>query len=176
MKKRLKERNGDGIMKNKIWSLLVICCLLLSVTSCANSDNKNLSEDQANAYFAIFENLYGDDPGLNSESKYLAIDLTNVKLTDTAPLIELFQNFCNNNDYILLQDNFEGLEEKGYIEDLYFKDGFIISFDDMELNGVTLVTAANKWRAGDGAIGATFTVEKKNNLWEITKTENNWIS
>ena len=39
-----------------------------------------------------------------------------------------------------------------------------------------LITDAMKWRSGLGAIGATYTVEKKNDVWEITKTENEWIS
>lgn len=163
-------------MKLKIPALLIILCLSFGLMSCADSDTASLSADQANAYFAVFEKLYEDDPGLNAESKYLAVDLTNVKLADTTKLVDLIQGFCDSNGYTLLQDTHEGLAEKGYIKDLYFEEGFLISFSDKDLSEDTLVTAAQKWRSGLGAIGAEYTVKKKNDTWEITKTDNSWIS
>ncbi|MCL2077528.1 MAG: hypothetical protein FWH08_03880 [Oscillospiraceae bacterium] len=136
-------------------------------------------QTQANAYFTVFEKLFEKDLALNDESTYLAVDLTDVKLTETEPLTRLIQNFCDERGFTLLLDTPEGLKEKGYINDsfpIYFEDGFLISFKDIELKQDKLVTSASKWRSGLGAFGADYTVKLNENTWEITKTENMWIS
>lgn len=138
--------------------------------------------DQAKAYYAVFTDLYGKDSALQHDCTYLALDLTNVLLADVEPLVDLFQRFCDNNGYSLLLDTFEGLKEKGYIVDLYFPDGFLISFSDAFLNGDAhldsscLITNAQKWRSGTGAIGAKYTVKKSGNSWVIDDITNCWIS
>jgi len=131
---------------------------------------------QAYAYFAVFEELYGTDTALNFESNYLALDLTNAMLADTAPLIELVQNFCDEHGYTLLLDSHEGLTEKGYIESMNFTEGFLISFSDVELGSDKLITSASKWSSGLGAIGSDYTVELKGGIWEITDIALMWIS
>jgi len=177
-------------MKKK--SILILLTLLAVVLLCAcaasiitespeqsgeNATNTtDISVNQASAYFVIFENLYEIDPGLNSEIEYIAFDLTNVKLADTSPLVGLFQEFCDDNNYSLLLDNYEGLNQKGYIVDLYFPNGIIIVFADNELTEDTLITAAHKWRSGRGAIGGEYTVKLKDSIWDITKIANQWIS
>ena len=169
-------------------SILVIMTTLLVFLLCAcaapgitepseqSGEGKTSIEGQERAYFAVFENLYEIDPGLNSEIEYIAFDLTNVKLADISPLIELFQEFCDNNNYSLLLDDFEGLNQKGYIEDLYFPNGICIVFEDNKLTKDILVTAAHKWRSGLGAIGGEYTVKLKDYTWNITEIANQWIS
>ena len=134
------------------------------------------ADAQAYAYFAVFEELYGTDTALNMESIYLALDLTDAKLADTTPLIALVEDFCTENGYTLLLDSHEGLTKKGYIEDLNFTEGFLISFSDVELGPDKLVTSASKWSSGLGAIGSDYTVELKGGVWEITNVELMWIS
>ena len=141
-----------------------------------DTDIVDISLEQASAYYAVFENLYEIDPGLNSDCEYIAFDLTNVKLEDTSLLINLFQEFCDNNNYSMLLDDFEGLNQKGFIMDLSFPNGILIAFDDTELTNDTLVTDARKWRSGRGAIGCEYTVKLNNSTWEITGTANHWIS
>ena len=161
-------------MKKLIISLS-FCIILIFTIGCTHPKSIN-PEEQAGAYFSIFENLYTADPGLNTDSTYLVLDLTEVKLTDTEPLIELMQDFCNENGYIFMLDTIDGLKEKGYVINLGFPEGFVITFDDLSLENDTLVTAAMKWRSGDGAIGARYTVKLKNDAWKIIKTDKWWIS
>lgn len=159
-------------MKLRVMFLFIIS---LCLVSCA-SQHATAPENLAGAYFVVFETLYENDPGLNSEINYIAADLTNIKLTDTAPLVALLTDFCKGNGYVFLQDTYEGLVEKGYIHDFYFEEGVLITFNDKELRHDKLVTSAEKWRSGLGAIGADYEVQLKNSSWEITKTENMWIS
>jgi len=167
-------------MNKKLFGLIFVCLLVLGYVFFVKTGVENLGlfvkEHPALAYWAVFEEIYEVDSALNTGSKYLAIDLTKVKLDEKKYLIQLFEEFCEANGYILLQDTIEELEEKGYIKDLYFEEGFVIIFDDKELREGKLITAVTKWRSGLGAIGADYTVELKRGIWKITKTENNWIS
>jgi len=133
-------------------------------------------EEQANAYYSVFENLYAASPGLNMDSTYLVLDLTNAKLNDKEALIAKMQEFCDENGYVFMLDTIDGLIEKGYVIDLGFPEGFVIAFDDVRLGNSVFVTEAMKWRSEDGAVGAKYTVTLRHNAWEILKTDKNWIS
>jgi len=177
----MKKKTIIFLLMAMVVFLLCACAASEATESSGQSDEDDtniidMSMNQACAYFIVFEELYEIDPGLNSEIEYIAFDLENVKLADTSLLIGLFQEFCDNNNYSLLLDNFEGLNQKGYIEDLYFPNGILIAFKDDELTEDTLVTAASKWRSGLGAIGGDYTVEIEDSVWNITKIANQWIS
>ncbi|MDR1927028.1 MAG: hypothetical protein LBQ33_00120 [Oscillospiraceae bacterium] len=159
---------------------LLVCCLLCISTlfSCngeVSSGKETSNADAAYAYYAVFEKLYSDDAGLNG-GQYLAVDFEESMLENKNIFIALMQRFCAEHNYILLLDTFDGLEEKGYIKDLYFEDGLYISFDDTTLTSEKLVTAAKKWRSALGAIGFTFTVKKRLDGWQITDEADAWIS
>jgi hypothetical protein len=149
--------------------------IIVLLNGCA-SQNNIAAEVQAGAYFSVFENLYAASPGLNTDSTYLVLDLTNAKLTDSESLITLMQIFCDENGYVFMLDTIEGLKEKGYVIDLGFPEGFVIVFNDVQLENGTLITEAMKWRSGNGAVGAEYTVKLRNNTWEVTKTDKSWIS
>ena len=165
-------------MKIKLLALFIIPCLLFSFASCTSSNDKYVSSaynGQAKAYYTVFLELYKEDTALN-HGKYLAVDLSKVKLTDTAPFIELMKDFCKSHGYTLLQGTREKLKAKGYIKNLDFKDGFLISFNDKELTQKRLVTSASKWCSGTGSIGAEYTVEKKETAWKIEGSSNFYCS
>lgn len=141
-----------------------------------NSQPADLPTEDSNPYFVLFKQLYADDPGLNGDIKYIAVDLTDVKSEDNADFLVLIEAFCKKDGFTLLVDTMDGLNEKGYIKNLSLEEGIVIAFEDTSLTDTKLVTQGRKWRSGDGAIGGTFTLEKKNGTWSITKTENQWIS
>ena len=180
-------KKTDEVMKlmlRRNAALIVLCLTFVFLAAGCSQQNGEISptpeptpvQTQAQGYWAVFEELYGEDEALNSEIQYLAIDRSKSKLEDKQPLTDLFEEFCSQNGLTLLLDNIEGLTEKGLIEDLYFKDGIVISFEDQKLTEEKLVTEASKWRSGLGAIGATFTVENQDGVWKITEEENYWIS
>lgn len=174
----------------KLLAGILIPCMLLCLVSCATSAGSAVSQSdknkatvssistndakvgdyQAEAYFLVFKQIYQLDAGING-GKYLAVDLTKVKLADKSKLIELIEDFCERNGYTLLQDTEEGLKEKGYINDSNFENGFLISFEDYSLTEEGLVTSATKWRSGRASVRGTFEVQKKDDSWQITKSE-----
>lgn len=139
------------------------------------NDNTKVQVEAADAYFEVFRDLYETSGSLNQD-KYIVIDLTKIKMADYSALIKLMEEFCENHDKELLQDTHEGLVEKGFIKDLYFEEGIVVTFEDSKLNKSVLKTSAKIWKSGLGAVGADYTVKFKNDSWEITKTTNTWIS
>jgi len=164
-------------MKKFISIFLIISFIFIS--SCSEPPPEIDPSNPAHAYYLIFEALINESVGLNNDSIYIALELTDVELPDTAPLIQLVQNYCDTNEYTLLLMGFEELKEKGYIDYsdtdiIHFKEGIMISFYDKESTDTKLVTSGHKWKSGLGAVGMEFTVEKINDSWQITEEGNSW--
>ena len=72
---------------------------------------------------------------------------------------------------------FEELEEQGYIDDLYFKEGILFKIEDRPMSGNSILMDVSKWRSGLGAIGYDdLKVQFKSGNWKITKIGSAWIS
>ena len=175
-------------MRKTLIALLVAACAATGLVACAKTPyvggpyapagsvgRTADPQDQARAYAVVLEALYRQDTGLNGGT-YLALDLSQVQLAETAPLVAQVRAFCASHGYTLMLDTFEGLQSKGYIKDLSFADGFLVGFVDVSLTEDTLVTQAQKWRSGLGAIGGKYTVAKRDGMWSITSVTGQWIS
>jgi len=109
-------------VRRTLIAILVGACLATSLVACAKvpyaggrhqpAGPAATAEDQAHAYVVVLEALYGEDTGLNGGT-YLALDLTQVRLTDTAPLEALARSFAEDRGYTLLLDTLDGLESEG---------------------------------------------------------------
>ena len=145
--------------------------LSLLFASCTSSDT-----GQEYAYFILFEDLFekyiAGPVEKNREwlgynhAYYIALDLANVKLEDTAPLIKLFQDFCDENGFILLLCNYKELIDK----DLHWENlVYLYAFEDEKLNENILISGLHEYRSG---VGIDYTAELINKSWEITKKAN----
>jgi hypothetical protein len=143
---------------------------------------ENLTGTAADAYYAVFKHLVSwycrDNP---SEGTILAVDLTNAIINDTESLLIMLQDYCIRYRCTLLLDNFDGLVEKGYIETwegspVGFMDGFYIAFNDAQLSDSILVTSAHIYKGNLAAYGANFTVELKQDAWELELPNHFWVS
>ena len=163
---------GGRAMKRRRWALLGAVCLIAiaCAMSCSRSEGAGLAKDQADAYFLVFEDIFELDDELNSDIEFIAIDTNDMKISDTKQLITLLQGFCDSHGFTLLQDDFDGLVDKKYIENQYFKEGILVKFNDSALGQDSLETMASKWRSALGMIGAEYKVEKADGKWEITNT------
>ncbi len=128
------------------------------------------------AYMAVIDWLWQEDTGLNGDIQYLSVDFTDIEDEEAAALTALLEDFCAEQDLTLLTLGYDKLVEDGYVEDLFFPDGILFSFEQAELTDTTLNVNARKWRAGRAAIGGEFTVEKQDGVWSVAQTKNNWIS
>jgi hypothetical protein len=161
-------------MKKKL--VLIILSCIVSLGLFAGCGSSGSAEAVNNPYYVLFEKLYSEDSGLNSNIKYIAVDLSAVQTEDNGDFLTLMQAFCEQEGLTLLEDTIDGLTEKGLIKDLYFEEGIVISFEDTLREDTKLVTKGMKWRSGLGAIGGEFTLEIKDGAWTITEEGPRWIS
>lgn len=150
--------------------------IILFVLGCTTDNETGESADPIDAYLLVIDMLYEDDPALNHNIRYLAIDTTNMtNLTeeDKDILLEELEKY----GHTVLNMTYYELEEEGYIEDLYFKEGILIRIEDEVMEDNIVKMNASKWKSGLGAIGYDgMTVEYNGEIWEITGVVSNWIS
>lgn len=130
----------------------------------------------AGAYIEVVDALIESDSAL-ATGKYMAVDLSEVLLEDKGYLYKLLEEYSKEHKYELVYGSYEGLADEGYIDkdNLFFIDGFLISFSDISLYNKDLHTKGTIWKSGTGAKGADYRVKYQNNKWDI-KESNWWIS
>lgn len=153
----------------KIIALLIFIILL--ATGCSKEEL-----DMVGAYTTVIDKLYNEDTALNSDIKYIAVDTSLIKnLSDEQRSILLKK--VEDYGYIVLDMTFKELEEQGYIDDLYFKEGILFKLEDVSKSKNSITMDVSKWRSGLGAIGYDDLVVKyQNGKWEVKKTGSAWIS
>jgi hypothetical protein len=137
---------------------------------------------------AIILHLYESDPGLNSEIKYIALDLRGIPADTYKPLISAMKTWANAQGCELLLGSHLDLEREGYItvtpiegsdsQSYYeFKEGILFSFSSgVLLDGDTLKVGVNKWRGSLGAIGGTYHAVFEDGTWTVETPEKMWIA
>jgi ABC-type transport system substrate-binding protein len=136
-------------------------------------DSTTVSE----AFQQLFLYLYELDSGLNYGTKYIAVDPTNVPEPIAELLIPVIRKLTDENGWEFLIDTYEGLVEKGYVDESqgnYFVEGLLFRFENIKISDNALEVDASKFRSGLGAIGGTYTVSL-DGLWRIESSKN-WIS
>ena len=152
-----------------------IIVVLILLTIIATGCNQEIT-DTVGAYTTVIDKLYNEDIALNHEIKYIAIDTSLIKNLPKEQKSELLEEI-EKYGYIVLDMTFEELEEQGYIEDLYFKEGILFKIEDKTMSGNTIQMDVSKWRSGLGAIGYDeIKVKYKNGKWQITNIGSAWIS
>lgn len=153
----------------KIIALLIFIILL--ATGCSKEEL-----DMVGAYTTVIDKLYNEDTALNSDIKYIAVDTSLIKNLSDEQMSILLKK-VEDYGYIVLDMTFEELEEQGYIDDLYFKEGILFKLEDVSKSKNSITMDVSKWRSGLGAIGYDDLVVKyQNGKWEVKKTGSAWIS
>ncbi len=152
-----------------------IIVFLILITIIAAGCNQEITEP-VGAYTTVIDKLYNEDMALNHDIKYIAVDtslINNLSEEQKSELLKEIEKY----GYIVLDMTFDKLEEQGYIEELYFKEGILFNIEDKPMSGNAILMNVSKWRSGLGAIGYNdLKVEYKNGNWKITKTGSAWIS
>lgn len=153
----------------KIIALLIF--IILFATGCSKEEL-----DMVGAYTTVIDKLYNEDTALNSDIKYIAVDTSLIKNLSDEQMSILLKK-VEDYGYIVLDMTFEELEEQGYIDDLYFKEGILFKLEDVSKSKNSITMDVSKWRSGLGAIGYDDLVVKyQNGKWEVKKTGSAWIS
>jgi len=130
-------------------------------------------------FFLMIDDIYKEDPGLNSNITMIAFDFGNTELLSKAEIETLLAMAKKEYGLEIIQGTFDELAEQGLIDkkNLYFETGVLIGLKDIEIdrdkNKITC--SIEKWRSGLGAVGWEVNAEMDNGKWNIER-ENYWIS
>lgn len=156
--------------------LFLMILFLVAIAAPASSDTSASSGDKlVDGYLSVIDSLYNTDKALNENIRYIAVDTSGIINLDReakANLLRAMRKYgCR-----VLEDSYEGLLKKGYIEPMSFPDGILFRLQDSpEADGVISVKA-RKWRGGVAAVGSTYDLEEKDGNWVITKIYDGFIS
>lgn len=146
----------------------------LSISS-RNSEN-NPAADPVDAYLLVIDDLFNQDPALNSNIEYLAINcstMVNLSAEGRTRMLNELKKY----GFIVLDNTMDQLKSEGYVRDLKFENGIFIEIKDQQMKASTIVMSAMKWRGGLAAFGwENRTVTWKNNSWTLDESKETWVS
>lgn len=152
--------------------------LILTVFLTACSFGENPKKHLGEIYSIALDNLMKNDEDLNTNMKFIAIDMSNFDLLGKKDKNEILTFFKEKYKVDVMDATFEQLKEKGYYNpNTTALDGILLKIDrvDFKLNNSVLFEAS-KFRSGLGAVGVESTVQYKDGKWQIIEAKKTWIS
>lgn len=130
-------------------------------------------------FFALIDDIYNEDIGLNHDISMIAIDTRNLDMLSETEIEIILSMVKKEYNFEVIQGSFDELAEQGLIdkENLYFKDGILLEFNEVKISkdGKKITCSIKKWRSGKGAIGWDTKAKFDGDKWNITR-EKEWIS
>lgn len=135
--------------------------------------------DDPYAYFEVFKEIYKDGGAV--PRTYLAVDLSEINLSDSAILMEHIKEFSENKSYELIFGTYEELIEQGiWVEglndDFYRNGGASIYMKTGKIKGKSLLVEATMVCGSLCANGYEYKVIKTGDTWKVNKTGKTWVS
>ncbi|GGH37606.1 hypothetical protein [Paenibacillus segetis] len=142
-----------------------------------NTSLKEMNGTAGQLYGYTFEAMMQLDENLNTDMKYIAVDLNPLtQLTEADKLYIL--NYLEQKFSITVQDNtLEQLIEKEDLkEDLLVLEGTLLRIEKVELGEDTAVITGSKFRSGTGSVGTKIELILENDSWKVASAAMTWIS
>ena len=128
-----------------------------------------ITTEYLDIYIKAIERLIVEDPALNNNMKYIAIEMSTLKginKSDEAELIKYFEDRYVEVKNVSLDD----LKKAGEFDEkyLYLKNGIAIRvYEVIEFTEDSIVFSAIKYKSGFGAVGFTFKFSSGQAGWEM---------
>ncbi|WP_334074863.1 MULTISPECIES: hypothetical protein [Paenibacillus] len=127
-------------------------------------------------YRLAFEAMFSMDEALNSEMKYIALDLSDLPQLTDADREHLLSSFAFGDVDVRDATMEELKKEEPEFKETMVLQGILLKIKKVELGENSAVIEGSKYRSGKGAIGAKITLELKEGAWSVTESEMTWIS
>lgn len=156
---------------SKLFMGLILCILLTAACSSTNP-SKNMGE----LYSLALDAFMPIEEGLNSNMKFIAIDMSNLKSINEKDK-KLILEYFNKYHVEIKEATFEQLKDCGvYDPNTKVLNGILLSIEKTEISKNQIVIEGTKFRGGDGSIGILVTIEFINGIWQITNAYTTWIT
>ena len=161
----------------KVFFFVAIALLVFTV-GCAKQPPMTKEFGLANLYIKTIDTLLNEDPALNSDIKFVAIEMDTLKGINEADK-QRIEEYIKDKGYEIKNASIEDLKEQGEFDEekLFIPNGVLIRIDKYEKFTDNRATfTASKYRSGQGAIGLLFNFLKSNDTWKLIKSDMMWIS
>jgi len=155
-------------------ALLLVFSLLLSACSTEVDPKEHLVE----IYSAAFESIMENDKALNSNAKFISIDMDGLSDLTEQNKQDILKYFQEKYKIETMNASFEKLNEKGmFHSDTLSLDGVLLRIEKVEyVNNREVLFEGSKCRSGLGAFGCKGIIHFDNDGWEIKDFKTTWES
>lgn len=142
-----------------------------------DTDSDRMRYDLSGLYLKVLEDLWATDPGLNTDSQYISVDLSQAPgdLTE-GEKSAIAWIFSSRHNAQMLTLSYEELTDQGYVKELTFDKGILFCINstyEQKKSPYSPATTfdARKWRSGDGAIFFNHcqVIRSENGTWKNYK-------
>lgn len=128
------------------------------------------------AYIALIDDIYNEDPGLNDGITMMALNTLGWSSVSDIDKEIIFSLLKTSYGLDIVEGTFDELAKQGLIDEekLYFEKGILIVIKNFEYNEKkkSISCSIEKWRSGLGAAGSEqVTAEYRDGKWIITKSD-----
>lgn len=159
-------------MKLKIYIMVLLAVFLLAACTKAPDPKQSMPE----IYSIALDAYMPIDDGLNSEMKYIAIDMSDFQNVDEQGKQQILDYFKKYNVQVM-EATYEQLKEKKLLNpETGVLDGVLLRVEKIDVKFNKVIIEGDKYRAGNGAIGTRVEVQFKDGKWQVIKADGTWIS
>lgn len=161
-------------MKIRFIPILFILTTLLTGCNIGEDPKDHLGE----IYTLALDSIMEKDKALNSDMKFIAIDMNNFDGVNAEQQEAILNYFKENYKVEVMNATMDELEEEGfYNPDTMALEGVLLRIEkvDFKFNNNVLFKGS-KFKSGKGGIGVESTVHFKNGEWRIKESKESWIS
>ncbi len=161
-------------MKTKLIYMILVFTMLFTACNKVGNPKEHLEK----IYSLALESAMESDQALNSDMKFIAIDMSNFKEINNEDK-ETILSFLEEKYKVETMDTtLKQLEEKGYYNpETTELNGVLLEIEKTEFKNNRKVSLnVSKTRSGDGAVGLEIIVYYKNNEWKVEESEVLWES
>lgn len=163
--------------------LTIIIVAMMVLCGCKSNFEEKINDQQEEVvtiygeiYKTAFDEIMKVDEGLNSDSKYIAINIKTLEGANQKDIEYIFNEFEKYSNTVI-DESLETLKEKGMVKDLNSIEGILLEIISIEtISNEEVIVEVSKFRSGIGAIGMKYKLERKDNKWEIKDENMLWIS
>jgi hypothetical protein len=174
----MNQRNKMSKNKNIFMSLLVfvlVTALILPLNISCKPDQVETRSSKAQLYCAALDSLIPIDDALNSDMKYIAIDINTLEIS-TDKEKETIKECFSKYQVPVVFDSYESLKEKGKVIDDSYIEGILLSVEKTEISDNNAIIECSKYKSGLGAIGVHVELKFEDDIWKVEVAEITWAS
>ena len=163
-----------GGQKKIKFFVVFMLILVLTFTGCNNAQNEEI--DYGKIYILALDSLISIDEGLNSDIKYIAIDIDTLEGAAQED-INYIMTYFEKYGVEVIAESFVTLREKGMVKEGNYIEGLLLRVDKIDkITKKKAVMEVSKFRSGLGAIGVRCKLIYSKGTWELKNADMMWIS